>query len=194
MGDYLKDDIRKMATDRGYTAIATKSESYEICFIPDNNYRGFLSRKRDIVGGNFLDTNGNILGTHDGHPYFTIGQRRKLGIEGSDKPYYVCDINPRTGDVILGREEDLMRKSMLVTNINTVKYPLDKLDGMEVLANVRYRGPKVTGKLTNMGDGIIRVDFNHQVRAISAGQSSVFYDVNHIDDVIGGGHIHSVID
>jgi len=65
---------------------------------------------------------------------------------------------------------------------------------MEVQANVRYQGPKVTGKLTDMGDGVIRVDFNHQVRAIMAGQSSVFYDIEYPDDVIGGGHIHSVLD
>jgi len=194
MGDYLKADIRKMAEDRGYKAIATKSESYEVCFIPDNNYRGFLSRKREIKGGNFLDMDGNVMGTHDGYPFFTIGQRRGLGIEGGADPYFVCAINPKTGDVVLGREKDLMRKSMLVTDINTVKYPIEMLDGMEVLANVRYRGAKVTGKLTDMGDGIFRVDFNHQVKSITAGQSTVFYDVKYTDDVIGGGHIHSVLE
>lgn len=194
MGDYLKDDIRKMASERGYTAIATKSESYEICFIPDNNYRGFLSRKREIKGGNFLDITGKVLGTHDGFPYFTIGQRRGLGLEGGSDPYYVCDINPRTGDVILGSEADLMRRSMIVTNLNMIKYPLEDLDGMEVLANVRYRGRKVVGTVTVVDDNTVIINFNHVVRAITAGQSTVFYDVDHPDDVIGGGHIHSVID
>jgi len=194
MGDYLKSDIRTIAKERGYEAIATKSESYEVCFIPDNNYRAFLSRKREIEGGNFLDMDGNVIGTHEGHPFFTIGQRRGLGVEGGAEPYYVCGINPKTCEVTLGREDDLNRRSMLVTNINTIKVPYDKLDGMEVQANVRYQGPKVTGKLTDMGDGVIRVDFNHQVRAIMAGQSSVFYDIEYPDDVIGGGHIHSVLD
>jgi len=174
--------------------IATKSESYEICFIPDNNYRGFLSRKREIKGGNFLDMEGNVLGTHDGYPYFTIGQRRGLKLNGGADPYYVCDILPHTGDVVLGREKDLLRKSMLVTNINTIKRPFSDLDGMTVLANVRYRGRKVVATVTVMGEDLLKVTFDHQVKAITAGQSTVFYDADHPDDVIGGGHIHSVID
>jgi tRNA-specific 2-thiouridylase len=194
MGDYLKSDIRKMAADRGYTAIATKPESYEVCFIPDNNYRGFLSRKREIKGGNFLDIKGNVIGTHDGYPYFTIGQRRGLGLSGGGDPYYVCDINPITGDVTLGTDDDLLRRSMMVTNLNMVKYPLSVLDGMEVLANVRYRGRKVVGRVSVVDEDTVIINFDHMVKAITAGQSSVFYDKDFPDDVIGGGHIHSVID
>jgi tRNA-specific 2-thiouridylase len=192
VGGYQKTQIRKIALDRGYPDMASKSESYEICFIPDNNYRAFLSRKREINMGNYLDTSGNVIGTHDGFPYFTIGQRRGLGVTGTE-PYYVTDINPITNEVTLGKEADLMRQSMIVKNINTIKYPFEMLDGMEVLANVRYRGKTVLGSITVIDNDTIRIDFQHQVRAITAGQSSVFYDPKAPNDVIGGGHIYEVL-
>jgi tRNA-specific 2-thiouridylase len=192
VGGYQKTEIRQIALDRGYEALAKKGESYEICFIPDNNYRAFLSRKRDIKKGNFLSTSGNVIGTHDGFPYFTIGQRRGLGVHGPD-PYYVVGINPKTNEVTLGIEEDLMRQSMIVRNVNTIKYPFEKLDGMEVLANVRYRGKTSMARLTVMGDNEVGVHFTHQVKAITAGQSTVFYDPNNPTDVIGGGHIYEVL-
>ena len=192
VGGYQKTQIRKIALDRGYPDMASKSESYEICFIPDNNYRAFLSRKREINMGNYLDTSGNVIGTHDGFPYFTIGQRRGLGVTGTE-PYYVTDINPITNEVTLGKEGDLMRQSMIVKNINTIKYPFEMLDGMEVLANVRYRGKTVLGSITVIDNDTIRIDFQHQVRAITAGQSSVFYDPKAPNDVIGGGHIYEVL-
>ena len=195
MGDYEKDTIREMAMERGFDDIVSKSESYEICFIPDNDYRGFLSRKRDIEGGNLIDTDGNIIGTHDGTPFFTIGQRRGLGYVANDgEPRFVTNINPTTREVTLGVEEDLDRKSMIVKNINGVKYKYPMLNGMKVLANVRYRGPLALATVTTLGDGKVLVEFDHQVRSISAGQSSVFYDPETPDDVIAGGHIDVVIE
>jgi len=192
VGEFQKSEIRQIALDRGYPEMAKKSESYEICFIPDNNYRAFLSRKREITGGNFIDTSGKVIGTHDGFPYFTIGQRRGLGVFDTD-PYYVTHINPKTNEVTLGREADLMRQSMIVKKVNTIKYPFDKIDGMDVLANVRYRGKTSLGKLKVLDTETVRIDFTHQVKAITAGQSSVFYDPDHPLDVIGGGHIHEVL-
>ena len=192
VGGYEKSQIRQMALDRGYSDLAKKSESYEICFIPDNNYRAFLSRKRDIVKGNFLDVSGNIIGTHDGFPYFTIGQRRGLGISDGE-PLYVTNIKPKTNEVTLGRENDLMRQSMIVNKVNAIKYSYDDLNGMEVLANVRYRGKTVLGKITCLGNETLRIDFNHQVRAITPGQSSVFYDPENPMDVLGGGYIMEVV-
>lgn len=192
VGGYQKSEIRKIALDHGYEALSKKGESFEICFIPDNNYRAYLSRKRNIKKGNFIDTAGNVIGTHDGFPYFTIGQRRGLGVHGP-KPYYVVGINPKTNEVTLGLEEDLMRQSMIVRNVNTIKYPFEKLDGMEVLANVRYRGKTSLARLSIMGDNEVGVHFYHQVKAITAGQSTVFYDPNNPTDVIGGGHIYEVL-
>lgn len=193
MGDYEKDTIREMAVERGFDDIVSKAESYEICFIPDNDYRGFLSRKRDIEGGTLIDTDGNIIGTHDGTPFFTIGQRRGLGYVANDgEPRFVTNINPTTREVTLGVEADLDRKSMIVKNINGIKYKYPMLNGMKVLANVRYRGPLALATVTTLGDGKVLVEFDHQVRSISAGQSSVFYDPESPDDVIAGGHIEVV--
>lgn len=82
---------------------------------------------------------------------------------------------------------------MIVKKVNTIKFPYDALDGMEVLANVRYRGKTSLGKVTCLGNETVRIDFIHQVKAITAGQSTVFYDPNNPTDVVGGGHIHEVL-
>jgi len=192
VGGYEKSEIRKIASIRGYETMANKNESYEICFIPDNNYRAFLSRRNEIEVGNFIDTSGNVMGVHDGFPFFTIGQRKGLGINGTE-PFFVTHINPKTNEVTLGYEADLMKQSMIVKNVNLIKYTYDELNGMEVLANVRYRGKTVLGVATCLGDESIRIDFHHQVKAITPGQSSVFYDSNGSYDVIGGGHISEVV-
>lgn len=102
-------------------------------------------------------------------------------------------INPKTNEVTLGLEKDLMRQSMIVKKVNTVKFNYDELDGMDVMANVRYRGKTSLAKVTCLGDETVRIDFYHEVKTISAGQSTVFYDPNNINDVIGGGHIYEVL-
>jgi tRNA-specific 2-thiouridylase len=192
VGGFEKSAIRQMALDRGYEALSKKGESFEICFIPDNNYRAFLSRKHEINKGNFIDTDGKVMGVHDGFPYFTIGQRRGIGVYDTE-PRFVTNINPKTNEVTLGFEKDLMKQSMIVKKVNTVKYSYDELDGMEVMANVRYRGKTSIAKVTCLGDETVRVDFTHQVKSITAGQSTVFYDPNSPSDVIGGGHIFEVV-
>ena len=190
VGRYLKTDIRKMLADDGYLEFASKDDSYEICFIPDNDYRGFLSRKREIVGGNFIDTAGKIIGTHDGTPYFTIGQRKGLGIAFGEA-MYVVDIKPSTKEVVLGSEEDLMKSSMIVRNINLIA--IDSIaDGMEAIVKIRYRDNGALTQLFNTGEGNIRVEFNVPIKAITPGQSAVFYDVNRPEVLLGGGHILSV--
>lgn len=199
MGDHLKTDVRKMAMDRGLTEIANKSESYEICFIPDNDYRGFLSRKHEINSGNLIDMKGKVIGTHDGYPFFTIGQRRGLNYVGDDgEPRYVTKINANTNEVTLGHEKDLLQYNMLVRNTNFINDEGFKLNGSTaILANVRYRGP-VTECMpywtTIDGVEYLRLVFNVPVRAPSAGQSTVFYDIDNPDRVIGGGHIYKIED
>lgn len=191
IGGYYKKDIRQMAFEMGYDAIASKKDSYEICFIPNSDYRGFLSRKREIVGGNFIDSKGNVLGTHDGTPFFTIGQRHGLGINSSH-PLYVIDIRPTTKEVVLGKVDELAQKSMLIEKINLIK--LDKItEGTEALVKIRYKDRGAMATLYPMDDGHVRVDFFHKVNAITPGQSAVFYDAQNADDVLGGGHILKVL-
>lgn len=190
VGGYHKSEIRKMCADYGYHDMAKKSESYEICFIPDNDYRGFLKRRVDgleekVNGGNFVDTDGNVLGKHDGYPFYTIGQRKGLGI-ALGEPMFVTEINPNTNTVVLGREEKLNRNGMIVAGINLVKQnSID--DGMKAIAKVRYKDAGTSCSLYNE-NGKIKVEFDEPVKAIAPGQSAVFYEG---DDLIGGGIIHS---
>ena len=188
MGKYHKKDIKQMALDRGYKALAEKSESYEICFIPDNDYRGFLKRRvaglaEKVKGGSFVTLDGKEIGKHDGYPFYTIGQR-KLGVSLGDNPTYVVSINPDTNTVVVGTKEDLKKQEMYVRNINFIKY--DKIeDGMECLVKVRYKHKGEMATITNDGDNL-KVLFHKKVEGIAPGQSAAIYEGN---DLIAGGFI-----
>jgi len=188
LAPYRKTEIRQMALDYGYPELAKKSESYEICFVPDNDYRGFLKKKVDgleerVNGGLFVDKHGRILGSHKGYPFYTIGQRKGLDI-ALGKPVYVTEIRPQTNEVVLGDESDLDRAEMLVGKINWMKYE-GITPGMEATTKIRY---KDKGSLSNLypDDQGIKVRFYDAAKGIAPGQSAVFYEG---DDVIGGGII-----
>ncbi|WP_460686541.1 tRNA 2-thiouridine(34) synthase MnmA [Niabella aquatica] len=190
LGGYHKTEIRQMAIDYGYPELAKKSESYEICFVPDNDYRGFLKRRVEgleerVNGGYFVDKQGNILGRHKGYPFYTIGQRKGLDI-ALGKPAFVTGIDPSTNTVTLGDEADLDKNEMLVGKLNMIKYETIT-PGMEAVTKIRY---KDSGTLSNLypGNGGIRVAFYENAKGIAPGQSAVFYEG---DDVIGGGIIQS---
>lgn len=188
LGPYRKTAIRQMALDYGYPELAKKSESYEICFVPDNDYRGFLKKKVEgleekVAGGNFIDRNGKVLGQHKGYPFYTIGQRKGLDITFG-KPVYVTGINPGDNTVMLGDEEDLNRPEMTVTKINWVKYD-GITDGMEASTKIRYKDKGTLSNLYNQENGV-RVQFYEDAKGVAPGQSAVFYEG---DDVIGGGII-----
>lgn len=179
-----------MAFDYGYPELAKKSESYEICFVPDNDYRGFLKRRVEgleekVNGGNFVDKHGNILGKHKGYPFYTIGQRKGLDI-AFGKPVFVTKIDPDTNTVMLGDEDDLEQNEMVVGKLNMIKYDLIT-PGMEAVTKIRY---KDKGCLSNIypDNGKVTVRFYENVKGIAPGQSAVFYEG---DDVIGGGIIQS---
>jgi len=188
LGTYRKTAIRQMAHDFGYPELAKKAESYEICFVPDNDYRGFLRRQVDglenrVAGGAFVDKNGNILGRHKGYPFYTIGQRKGLDI-ALGKPVYVTAIDPETNTVTLGDEIDLAREEMFVGKINWIKYE-GVMDGQEAITKIRYKDPGGHSELHPEGEGV-RVRFFEKAKGIAPGQSAVFYEGN---DVIGGGII-----
>lgn len=188
LGNYTKPEIRQMARDFGYEELSKKAESYEICFVPDNDYRGFLKRRvpgleEKVQGGHFVNTKGEVLGTHEGYPFYTIGQRKGLG-GGFKTPKFVTEIIPETNTVILGELDDLIRNGMSVGQINLMKY--DALpEGMEAVTQVRYNDPGTLSSLAMEGDKV-HVNFFAHVRGIAPGQSAVFYEG---DDVIGGGII-----
>ena len=188
LGGYRKTAIRQMAHDFGYPELAKKSESYEICFVPDNDYRGFLKRNVEgleerMKGGTFVDKQGKVLGQHKGYPFYTIGQRKGLDI-ALGKPAFVTAIDPNTNTVVLGDEEDLMKKDMYVAKMNYIKYAGIN-DGMEATIRIRYKDMGSAGTLHNKDTGI-SVSFYENAKGIAPGQSAVFYEG---DDVIGGGII-----
>jgi tRNA-specific 2-thiouridylase len=177
-----------MAHDFGYPDLAKMAESYEICFVPDNDYRGFLKRRVEgleekVDGGWFVDKAGKKLGQHKGYPFYTIGQRKGLDI-ALGKPVYVTHISPEENTVTLGDEGDLDRAEMFVSKLNWMKYD-GITDGMESLTKVRYRDKGALSNLYHDGDGI-SVKFFEDVKGIAPGQSAVFYEG---DDVMGGGII-----
>lgn len=189
LGDLQKTEVRQMAFDMGYKELAKKAESYEICFVPDNDYRGFLKRNVDgleerVAGGNFVLADGTIVGKHQGYPFYTIGQRKGLDI-ALGRTVFVTNILPDTNTVVLGGQDELQRSEMTVQGINMIKY--DSITpGMEAVTRIRYRDPGTESVLSPMGDGSVHVEFHHAVNSVAPGQSAVFYEG---DDVVGGGII-----
>jgi len=184
-----KPEVRQIAHDRGYTDLAKKGESYEICFVPDNDYRGFLRRQvagleERVAGGQFLNAAGEVIGTHQGYPFYTIGQRKGLGI-ALGEPMYVKEIIPETNTVVLGRENELFRNGTSIGQLNLMKYATIP-DGIEAATQIRYNSPGTLSTLRNEGDDKIHVEFHANVKGVAPGQSAVFYEG---DDVIGGGII-----
>ncbi|MBP3807852.1 MAG: tRNA 2-thiouridine(34) synthase MnmA [Eubacterium sp.] len=212
LGRYEKSVARDIAEEAGII-VARKHDSQDICFVPDGDYAGFIereasakvrdaleavsSRLEDIENeryGKFVDTDGNILGTHKGYYHYTIGQRRGLGIPAADR-LYVVDIIPEKNQVILGANDDLFTREVNAVDFNLISYPeADKFvkdsdeKQMRVTAKVRYRAKDTSGVLTLRSDGTATMLFDEPVRAVTPGQSLVVYDG---DYCLGGGTITS---
>lgn len=191
LGSFTKPEIRKMCYDWGYTDLSKKAESYEICFVPDNDYRGFLKRRvptleGQVAGGNFVDKSGKIIGKHQGYPFYTVGQRKGLGM-AFGKPMFVTEIRPDDNTVVLGEIDDLIKNSMQVYKLNPQKYAQFP-DGMEARTMIRYNDPGAMATLHTTEEDRLEVNFLANVKGVAPGQSAVFYEG---DDVIGGGIIYS---
>ncbi len=189
LGNFKKTEIRNMAFDMGFKELANKSESYEICFVPDNDYRSFLKHRvpgleEKLDGGYFVNPNGEILGKHKGYPFYTIGQRKGLEI-AFGKPMFVTEIRPESNTVVLGELDDLKRHEMKVRGLNLIKYE-NLFNETEALTKIRYKdaGTFSTIKQTDVENAV--VSFRAPVNAVAPGQSAVFYEGN---DVLGGGFI-----
>jgi tRNA-uridine 2-sulfurtransferase len=190
LGHLKKTEIREMASERGFVELVTKSESYEICFVPDNDYRGFLKRRiptleAEVAGGNFvMESTGKVVGKHEGYPFYTIGQRKGLGI-ALGHPVFVTEIRKETNEVVLGLDKSLYRDAMTVSRLNLQKYAA--LDApLETVTKVRYKDPGTSAVIAQTGPDLIDVRFAEGVSAIAPGQAAVFYEGN---DVVGGGWI-----
>ena len=183
-----KEEIRKISEKNGLN-VAKKKESQEVCFIPDNNYVGFLEKnqpdfKKKNKSGNIILNNGKILGKHIGIINYTVGQRKGLGISYSE-PLYVLKLDKENNNVIVGTEKELYSN---ILKANELKFLLD-IDlskSIEVKAKIRYRA-KEADAILKVKDGIATLEFKEPQRAITPGQSVVFYIDNNI--VLGGGKI-----
>ena len=188
LGSFAKSEIRQMALDMGQEELAKKSESYEICFVPDNDYRAFLRNKVEdlderIGPGNYVLTDGTVVGQHKGYPFYTIGQRKGLGI-ALGQPMFVTEIMPTINTVVLGTAEELERSSALVRGLNLIKYE-SITEPMEAITKIRYKDSGTTSSIVQQGE-YMKVDFHHSVSGIAPGQSAVFYEGN---DLLGGGFL-----
>ncbi len=188
IGNYTKPEIRQMAMDWGYQSLSKKQESYEICFVPDNDYRNFLKKKvpnleKKLDGGKYVDTEGNILGEHNGYPFYTIGQRKGLDI-ALGHPAYVTEIDPDTNTVVLGEEKDLYGETMVVRDVNWMNDIGESTQEVEV--KIRYGNDGTKAQIKKIENNQVLVNFLEPTKSIAPGQSAVFYRDS---AVLGGGLI-----
>lgn len=184
LGNYTKSEIVQKLNEH-HLNIEQKEESQDICFIPDNDYNYFLKERvpEAIHTGNIIDEDGNILGEHKGIPFYTIGQRRGLGIS-APHPLYVNEIKKSSNEIVVGPESSLYKKFLYAENCNWIKF--DKLaKPIKAKVQIRYNSKACDCTVFPKAEGI-KVEFSQPQKGITPGQSAVFYDN---DYVIGGGII-----
>ncbi len=190
VGDYTKDEIREIAENIS-VRMANKPDSQEICFVPDQDYAGFIEEYSGDTfdEGNFVDMDGRVIGRHKGIVHYTIGQRKGLGLN-LGRPGFVVDINAETKDIVIGTNEDTFAKGCVVNRLNFM--PFEQLDGeMELTAKVRYSHRPAKCRIRMVDEDTMECIFEDNQRAITPGQALVLYDE---DLVVGGGTIISRID
>ncbi|MFQ5825088.1 MAG: tRNA 2-thiouridine(34) synthase MnmA [bacterium] len=192
VGEFNKEEIRQVARNLGLRT-AEKKESQEICFIPDNDYTRYLKKKRpnlesQLQGGEIFDQKGNHLGSHRGYPFYTIGQRKGLGI-AIGQPIYVTEINAVNNYIIVGDNNDLRHIGLIADNMNWICIA-NLEEELEVEAKIRYNDPGASALVTPITKDRVKVSFKEPQRSVTPGQSVVFYQG---DVVVGGGIIQSYI-
>lgn len=186
VGAYTKEEIRAIAEEIGLM-VAHKKDSQEICFIPDNDYAGFIDRECGRMvppPGNFVSVDGEVLGKHKGITHYTVGQRKGLGI-ALGRPVFVTKIRPETNEVVLGENEDVFTDKLYADHLNFMSLP-DIREEILLTAKIRYSHEGSPCKVIRTGEDEICCEFLEPVRAVTPGQAVVLYDG---DYVAGGGII-----
>ena len=185
LGEKTKSDTREVARHCNLKT-ADKEESMEICFVPDNNYGGFLQSANLVQKhrGDIVDVHGHVLGQHDGIEFYTIGQRKGLGLTTA-KPVYVVELDAANNRVMVGDETALDRDEFIADRCNW--HPFEQLTApIEVMAKIRYNHPGAPATVTPLAGNQVRVKLHAPARAITPGQAAVF---DQDDLVVGGGWI-----
>lgn len=183
LGELSKAQTRAIAAQY-HLPVAQKAESQEICFVPDDDYRAFLSQRLEQKPGEIVDSTGRVLGHHSGIANFTIGQRRNLGLGNTGRRYYVLRLDPERNQVVVGEKEELYQKSLIAEDLNFIPFPA-LTEPLQVEAQIRYNAPRTPALITPKGSQV-QVDFASPQPAITPGQAVVFYQG---DLVVGGGTI-----
>jgi tRNA-specific 2-thiouridylase len=191
LGEMSKPEVRDVAREHAL-AVAEKSESQEICFVPDGNYSGFIDRYLEATGSNdqkpgegeIVTTGGDLIGQHTGIHRYTIGQRRGIGI-AAEQPLYVIGIDAPHNRVIVGGADELLGLEFTAAGVNWIAFD-NPASPVRAEVRVRYRHTPAPATITPLNDGRVRVRFDEPQRAITPGQATVFYRG---DEVVGGGWI-----
>ena len=187
IGDYYKKEVFTRARQTGLKV--KPQESQDLCFVPHNDYRSFLlgNSPDGIRPGEVVDLKGQVIGHHEGLPFYTIGQRRGLGLTTSER-LYVVGLNPGSNRVIVGPQGELYSQGLIAAEVN---WPAGRpASRIEAEVKIRYRGPLVTAQVTPLDDGRVKVNFSEPQRAVTPGQAVVFYRG---ERVLGGGVIEKAI-
>lgn len=187
LGGMEKPQVREHARRLGLS-VAEKKESQDICFVPDGDYRDFLKERvpEAAKNGEIVDTSGRVLGTHQGIAFYTIGQRRGLGLPGTE-PWYVVRLEPETNRVVVGKGEETLSRGLITGHNNWIAIP-GLEEPLHVQVKIRYASPLIPAVITPRGADEVQVVFDEPQRAITPGQAAVFY---HGEMVLGGGTILS---
>ena len=185
LGNYEKVNVRNIAKENGFVN-ADKKDSQDICFVPDGDYVKVIriNAKEEIKEGSIVNEAGKVLGRHKGIINYTIGQHRKLGIE-LDGKYFVTKIDAKNNEIVLGKEESLYENSMLVSNISFISDEVP-LNDFKCKVKIRYKKEEADAEVHMLDDKNAKITFKEKQRAITKGQSAVFYGE---DIVLGGGII-----
>jgi tRNA-specific 2-thiouridylase len=181
VGEYTKDQTREIARQAGLP-VAFKSDSQDICFVPDHDYAGFIEREtgRAAVPGNFVDEQGNVLGTHKGIIHYTVGQRKGLGISAAT-PLFVKELRPEANEVVLCRSEALFSDTCYVRDVNYMGVAsLPENGKTEAIGKIRYSHKGSPCTIEPLADGRLKCTFSEPQRAMTPGQAAVFYEGDHI--------------
>jgi len=189
IGEFEKHDVRRMAEELNLP-VFNKPDSQEICFVPDQDYAGLVKRRTPDTfrPGELVTPDGKVVGDHDGHQHFTIGQRKGVGV-AFGRPIYVVNIDPATNRVVLGDKEQLMKRTVRANQINVLSDRVSA-EPLRCTAKIRYNHPPQPAVVSRVGDDELTVIFEEPQSAITPGQAVVCYDN---DVVLAGGWIEEAV-